>query len=62
MSARLQVDEWDESKTMFSLMDSTIQVDTMKDQYDSFNEYLEVSNDPFLLQYWDESTKTLGLA
>ncbi|MCG9964058.1 hypothetical protein [Shewanella cutis] len=55
------VDEWDESKTMFSLMDSTIQVDTKKDQYDSFNEYLEVSNDPFLLQYWDESTKTLNI-
>jgi hypothetical protein len=55
------VDEWDEDKTMFSLMDSTIEVDTKKDQYNSFNEYLEASNDPLLIQYWDENTRTINI-
>ena len=55
------VDEWDEDKAMFSLMDSTIPANTMKDQQDSFNEYLEASNDPLLVQYWDDSTKTLNI-
>ncbi|MCU6237967.1 hypothetical protein KWH75_12940 [Morganella morganii] len=55
------VDEWDEDKAMFSLMDSTIQVDTKKDYYESFNEYLEASNDPFLIQYWDDDARTLNI-
>ncbi|NOH84239.1 hypothetical protein F0249_10475 [Vibrio sp. 03-59-1] len=55
------IDEWDEDKAMFSLMDSTIEVDTKKDQHDSFNEYLEASNDPLLVQYWDDSTRTLNI-
>ncbi|MEZ8028125.1 hypothetical protein [Enterovibrio norvegicus] len=55
------VDEWDEDKSMFSLMDSTIQVGTMKDQHDSFHEYLEASNDPLLVRYWDDNTRTLNI-
>lgn len=54
------VDEWDEDKSFFSIMDSTIEVDTMKDQYDSFNDYLSASNDPFLIQYWDDNARTLN--
>ncbi|MFN6784740.1 hypothetical protein ACK4PO_00510 [Proteus mirabilis] len=55
------VDEWDENKAMFSLMDSTIQVDTKKDFYKSFYEYLEASNDPFLIQYWNDDSRTLNI-
>lgn len=55
------VDEWDEDKAMFSLMDSTIQVDKIKDQLDSFNEYFEASNDPLLVQYWDDNTRNLNI-
>jgi hypothetical protein len=55
------LDEWDEEKTMFSLMDSTIEVGAVKNQHHSFNEYLEVSNDPFLIQYWDDNTRTLNV-
>ncbi|MBI6283789.1 hypothetical protein [Proteus mirabilis] len=55
------VDEWDEDKSFFSIMDSTIEINTMKNQYNSFNNYLEASMDPFLLQYWDENTNTLNI-
>ncbi|MPW29688.1 hypothetical protein F9L16_11885 [Agarivorans sp. B2Z047] len=55
------VDEWDEDKSMFSLMDSAIQVDMAKDLQESFSQYLEASNDPFLVQYWDDDAKTLNL-
>ncbi|QFI36797.1 hypothetical protein FR932_02585 [Moritella marina ATCC 15381] len=55
------VDEWDEEKAMFSLMDSTIEVDSMKDQHNSFNEYLEASNDPLIIQYWDDNTRTFNI-
>lgn len=55
------LDEWDEEKKMFSLMDSTISVGALKNQYHSFNEYLEVSSDPFLIQFWDDNTKTLNV-
>ncbi|EMK0756549.1 hypothetical protein J0A78_01380 [Providencia rettgeri] len=55
------VDEWDEDKAMFSLMDSTIPVDTKKDLYESFNEYLEATNDPFLIQYWDDDARALNI-
>ncbi|WP_119464633.1 putative dsRNA-binding protein [Vibrio sp. PID23_8] len=55
------VDEWDEDKSMFSLMDSTIQVDMAKDLQESFSEYLEASNDPLLVQYWDDDARTLNL-
>ncbi|HIF9463693.1 TPA: hypothetical protein ACX6SF_000057 [Photobacterium damselae] len=55
------VDDWDEDKAMFSLMDSTIQADGIKDLYESFNEYLEVSNDPLLVQYWDDDARTLNI-
>lgn len=55
------LDEWDEEKKMFSLMDSTISVGALKNQYHSFNEYLEISSDPFLIQFWDDNTKTLNV-
>ena len=55
------VDEWDEDKSMFSLMDSTIQAEPIKDLHESFNEYLEVSNDPLLVQYWDDNSNTLNI-
>ncbi|NAZ94027.1 putative dsRNA-binding protein [Vibrio toranzoniae] len=55
------VDEWDEDKSMFSLMDSTIQVDMAKDLQESFSEYLQASNDPLLVQYWDDDARTLNL-
>ncbi|MFB2824127.1 hypothetical protein [Aeromonas veronii] len=55
------LDEWDEEKKMFSLMDSTILVGALKNQYHSFNEYLEISSDPFLIQFWDDNTKTLNV-
>ncbi|MCD6004237.1 DUF835 domain-containing protein [Halomonas sp. IOP_6] len=55
------VDDWDEDKAMFSLMDATIQADTEKDLYESFKEYLEVSNDPLLVQYWDDDARTLNI-
>lgn len=55
------VDEWDEDKAMFSLMDATIQANYEKDLYKSFNEYLEVSNDPLLVQYWNDDTKKLDI-
>lgn len=55
------VDDWDEDKAMFSLMDATIQADTEKDLFESFNEYLEVSNDPLLVQYWDDDARTLNI-
>ena len=55
------VDEWDEDKAMFSLMDATIQADTVKDLYESFNEYLKVSNDPLLVQYWDDDSRALNI-
>lgn len=55
------VDEWDEDKSFFSIMDSTIEVDVMKDQHDSFNDYLKASNDPLLIQYWDDNARTLNI-
>lgn len=55
------LDEWDEDKSFFSLMDSTIEVGSSKDQSSSFNDYINMSNDPFLLQYWDESSKSLNI-
>ena len=55
------VDDWDEDKAMFSLMDANIQAGTEKDLYESFNEYLEVSNDPLLVQYWDDAARTLNI-
>jgi len=55
------VDEWDEEKAMFSLMDSTIEVDSIKDQHNSFNEYLEASNDPLIIQYWDDNSRTFDI-
>lgn len=55
------IDEWDEDKAMFSLMDSTIEVEAIKDQHDSFSEYLEASNDPLIIEYWDDKTKTLNI-
>lgn len=55
------LDEWDEDKSFFSLMDSTIEADSMKDQYESFNDYLEASNDPLLIQYWDETARSLNI-
>ncbi|EIP0439997.1 hypothetical protein LRN64_004845, partial [Escherichia coli] len=32
-----------------------------KDQHDSFNDYLAASNDPFLIQYWDDGARTLDI-
>ncbi|MBD1568031.1 hypothetical protein [Aliivibrio sp. S10_S31] len=55
------VDEWDEEKAMFSLMDSTIEVDSIKDQHNSFNEYLEASNNPLIIQYWDDNSRTFNI-
>ena len=55
------LDEWDEEKKMFSLMDSTISVGALKNQYHSFNEYLDISSDPFLIQFWDDNTKALNV-
>ncbi|WP_202385831.1 hypothetical protein, partial [Escherichia coli] len=55
------VDEWDEDKSFFSIMDSTIEVDVANDQHDSFNDYLAASNDPFLIQYWDDGARTLDI-
>lgn len=55
------IDEWDEDKAMFSLMDSTIEVEAIKDQHESFNEYLEASNDPLIIEYWNDKTKTLDI-
>lgn len=55
------VDDWDEDKAMFSLMDATIQSDTEKDLYESFSKYLEISNDPLLVQYWDDDARTLNI-
>lgn len=54
------VDEWDEDKVYFSLMDSTIKNDFSRDQSSSFINYLEASKDPFLVQYWDESNRVLN--
>lgn len=55
------VDDWDEDKSFFSLMDSTIESGSNKDQYSSFNDYLEISNDPFLIHYWDDSSRTINI-
>lgn len=55
------VDEWDEDKSFFSIMDSTIEVDVVKDQHDSFNNYLAASNDPFLIKYWDDNARALDI-
>ena len=55
------VDEWDEDKSFFSLMDSTIEVGARKDQHGSFNDYLDASSDPLLVQYWDDNARTLNL-
>lgn len=55
------VDEWDEDKSFFSIMDSTIEVDVANDQHNSFNDYLAASNDPFLIQYWDDGARTLDI-
>lgn len=42
-------------------MDSTIEADSTKDQHNSFNDYLEASNDPLLIQYWDETSRSLNI-
>jgi hypothetical protein len=55
------LDEWDEGKKMFSLMESTIEVGAVKNQQYSFNEYIEASYDPFLMQYWDDSTRRINV-
>lgn len=55
------VDDWDENKSFFSIIDSTIKVDIMKDQQVSFNNYLEASNDRLIIKYWDDSARTLNI-
>lgn len=55
------IDEWDEDKSFFSIMDSTIEVGAIKDQHNSFIHYINASNDPFLMQYWNDNTGTLNV-
>lgn len=55
------IDEWDNDKSFFSIMDSSIEVNTTKDQHNSFNNYLTSSKDPFIVQYWDDNSRMLDI-
>ena len=55
------IDEWDEDKSFFTLIDSIIETNSNRDQHISFNQYLEESEDPFIGQYWDDKSQEIDI-
>ncbi|BBV29760.1 hypothetical protein STW0522CIT19_12490 [Citrobacter freundii] len=53
------IDEWDNSKTLFTTMDKMVTNALQKKSGSSFIEYANATNDPILSNYWNDSSQTL---
>jgi len=54
------VDEWDSSRSLFTVMDKAIPNSSYSNEAKFFSDYLEATQDPFLTKYWDDSSKSLN--
>lgn len=54
------VDEWDNTKSFFTIMDNAIPNHSASNEAKRFLEYIDTSQDPFLMKYWDDASKSLN--
>ena len=53
------IDEWDTSKSLFNYMDAAISQKTLNFSEKDFSDYLNATNDPVLIKYWNDSNSFL---
>ncbi|CDG89903.1 hypothetical protein [Xenorhabdus bovienii] len=54
------LDEWDTSKSLFNYMDTAISSKNDSNSAKDFSDYLSVTDDPILINYWDENRDRLN--
>lgn len=55
------LDEWDTTKSLFNYMDSAISNPNSGNIAKDFHKYLNATDDPILIKYWDDSSEKLNI-
>lgn len=55
------LDEWDTTKSLFNYMDSAVSNPNSGNLAKDFNKYLNATDDPILIKYWDDSLEKLNI-
>ena len=55
------IDEWDSSKSLFTVMDEAVTRTSTPNEAKNFASYLSFSQDPIISRYWDDSSTSLNI-